>query len=463
MRDMMVARLQRRRVLGGSLRRVAHNGATTVVAAFVVIWISWQFGSPPDAHAITQPTSASAEVLPWPFAPAPEFFAFGESLQQRARKGSSVDLAEIIDFARFRERATERLAGGDAALQSLLGDEAEQSLNQNLTGPVGFFQQVANHVAQGGSYEFLRISSKLYLDSPRTVAVFRLISSDGSGFNYHDYVLERTAGDANHRIVKAVDIYSYDHGEDLSRNVRRDIVSRHGELPQLSADDPMHGYRENMSRIQQISDAVKRSDYQKAAGIFSALPETVKRDQSLLVMLLRAAANHGKEAFDSAYAAYPGDYKTASDPREPGAPARELLAIDGFLSFQDYGRALECVDNLERAVGDKDSYLNAARAGILIAAGEAGKAWEHAKKALESAQQHGGGSAARIDALWKLMRATAAAAGREPQNQRESRFAATADVLRDQNVPTSFIKNLSSFPQFNAFTTSGAYARLCRP
>jgi tetratricopeptide (TPR) repeat protein len=470
MRNIMVAQSPRFRVLCRSLPRIASICGPSVVVALGVISISLYVGALRPAQATSQATPNGASSLPWPvFAPEPEFFAFGESLlehvssaQQRANNGSNqsvvgsfLGLDEIIDFAKFRERATDHLAGPNPELHRQLREQADQA----LVGPSGLFQEITDNMAQGGSYEFLRISYKRYLDSPRAVAVFRLIRPDGSRFNYHDYVVDWATDDANHRVVKAIDVYSYQHGEDLSRTVRRDIIKKHEQSLRVSTDDPLLEYQRNLTRIEQISNALKKkSDYQRAMDIYNKLPDAVRRDQSLLVMMLRAAANYGRDAFKIAYDAYPGDYKTAADPLEPVAPARELLAIDGFLYYGKNDLALDCVRNLERAVGDNDPYLKAVRAGILLTQGDADEAWKDAKTAIESAQHNGGGLAARTDAFWKLMRATVAASG----DKQTERFEATAGVLSKQNLDRSFIKNLSSFPQYDPFTTSKAFARLCR-
>jgi hypothetical protein len=396
---------------------------------------------------------------------------YGRSLQD-AVYDPSPDVSNLLskfDLEKFRERAVGTLGNvsSDKPLQGQFWADADNEIK----GVDGLFQQIRDNVRHGGSYQFLGAFEKEYAapnrpnGGMRIAAVFRMIKPDGGGINYHDYVLHF---DRTHGSVVAVDVYSYLYGEDLSESLHRDFLSKDDYQFELDQRHPDHAYWSSRLLVRAMLDAYKSGMTLDARKFYNKLPPSVQMDQAILIAQLHSALdNDDKDEYQRVYATFNANYRYVNSSRsfpfpDMQAPARELTGIDGFLFLKVYDKAHECVEHLQRVVGRDDPYLGVITAGIYLAEGSIEKARSHAIAALNEAahSQHGGGPTAKRDAFWKLMEATAVYSANAPSEQKERRFEDTARVLRDNNIDKSMIKNLSSFPQFQEFTHSGAFAGL---
>ena len=103
-----------------------------------------------------------------------------------------------------------------------------------------------------------------------------------------------------------------------------------------------------------MMDAVSRNSFAEALGIFERLPTDVKTEKFVLLLRLRAAREPG---YEDAYNQAIEDFRL----HHPDDPCIALLSIDYHLNRNEFDRALQSIEEVDKAVGS-DPYLNVLRA-----------------------------------------------------------------------------------------------------
>ena len=279
--------------------------------------------------------------------------------------------------AQFKDQTRSALGG----LDPIYGRRTDSPSSGNkLSDPVAWYvgwitRAIDNtsenwEPARRGSYQFLGIRHGT--SESQTVATFRLILAGGKGVNYHDYILNRAKDKDGKEFAEAVDVFDYQNGETLSKALHREFVLTRPDTPEGLANEDRAYWddRENVLKMRQLFEA---GNFQGVLDTFGKL-RLARDDQSVLILRLRAARNISRAEFNSAYEAFwrRGDRYVVPD------PAVSLLAINEWLGFREYTKAMECVDNLDNALGEPvdttfnkaDPYLNVLRARVLLAGGQ---------------------------------------------------------------------------------------------
>ena len=321
---------------------------------------------------------APAAAESWQTPTDEECRQFAKSLEQIVQSGDLAAFNNVIDWDAILEKATSGLPCPEKTRrQFIIG--AKQAMGSRM----GFGWNVAQQVANGGSYRFLRIHSKY--DQKRVL--FRFLVAGQQGVNYHDFLLVRQSDGK----IRAVDSYVFMSAEMLSTAIRRGFVPVVAEvsksvLAKLTGAESE--YIKHIKIVLQMSNAVVSGNSQQALEIYRRLPPVLQKDKNLLMMRLRAAKATGDETL---YVAAIDDFRRY----HPNDPCVDMLAIDGHILNKRYDEALKCIDRLDKAVGG-DPYLDVLRANLRIVQGDHEAARVLTQKAIDAEE-------ALVEAYWTLV------------------------------------------------------------
>ena len=257
--------------------------------------------------------------------------AFAQRVAAAAQRGDGSALDDAIDVDAMLAR-TYRGLGASAKARREFAQGVKQSFN--------FGARVAEEIAGSGSYELLRVRPV----KGKQRALFRLISP--SGVNYHDMELAPAAGGKGLRVV---DIFVFLSGEWLSETMRRAfmLVVAHDRSDSLSP--AQSAYVASLSRISEMSTALREGDHARVLAIYDTLPAAVQTDRNLMMAYYQAASRAGEaeyaRALDAIQKAFPND------------PALDLLLFDDYFLKKNYDGALASIARVQRALGG-DAYLD---------------------------------------------------------------------------------------------------------
>ena len=196
-----------------------------------------------------------------------------------------------------------------------------------------FGRQIMQSLGKTGTYLLV----KQYEKDKRRHLLFRLYG-DGR-LNYHDYELVKMDDQ-----VKAVDIYIYLTGENLTKTIAEALLAMRGNMPDMSNED-----LQKIESIKAIKSLLAQGDTQEAAEIFDKLPKELKRQKLFELFHLQIA----QKTSDSAYSQALDEYE-ALFPNDPNMP---LMMIDSYIMHENYPKALEAVNKLDSLI-DKDLFLD---------------------------------------------------------------------------------------------------------
>jgi tetratricopeptide (TPR) repeat protein len=290
-------------------------------------------------------------------APADRYAAFAESLQAHAGSCDLSALDASISVQALMQRGT-----GDLAVPDRVGRGFVDGFRSKLQ----LGAEICASLDGSGSYELLRM--RTVDGQPR--ALFRMISN--SGLNYHDYLLTRDDTGS----VRIIDFYNYLSGEWFSETLRRAFLpllaeSNRGLLDRLSRGE--NAYVANVPRILEMQRLHAEGHPGRALEIFDALPQELRRDKNLLLLRFNVAASAGDTEYKQAMVELKENF--------PDDPAMDFTLIDHYFYTQQFDRALEIIDSIDRRV-EGDPYLDFFRANILYTVGNWDGARAFALKAL---------------------------------------------------------------------------------
>lgn len=203
--------------------------------------------------------------------------------------------------------------------------------------------------SQNGYFTFLRYRE---IDKQRT-ALFRF-SSD-AGLNYVEWFLETTAdGEA-----LASDYNSFSTGELASEALRRMWTPLVADMdPQLKKHMGKNNRElaEHYDKVTGIRQAFLKGDYEGAQRLYDELPRSLQENKLTMLLVMNGRFQSGDEQgyldmlerFAKAY---------------PDASNLEIMYIDLYFLREQYDKALEATNALDRRVGG-DAYLELYRANI---------------------------------------------------------------------------------------------------
>ncbi len=269
----------------------------------------------------------------------------------------------LVDFRAMVEIATENLGLTDAQREPLIIWAL-----QGFTAPTGFLSQTFKNIEGGSQFGLLRVHEK----NGEIRALYRVAFGADVGLAYQDYILARRPDGQ----VRAVDIDIYFSGERLSQTLRRMLIplaahQNRSVLARLSGEE--NDLVKHMPKLRQMVELTNSGRNTEAMAIYDALPESLKKDKTVMLNRLRAT----QPLDDAAYALALDEYIALF----PGDPSIDLQAIDANVMKKKYDDAIRSVDRVDSALGG-DPFLDSIRSNIKQLAGDSQAAAALLEKAI---------------------------------------------------------------------------------
>jgi len=286
---------------------------------------------------------------------------YARELESAVRSGDPTETSSLMRLDDLMRRTVNDLDIPSRARDEILRG-ASSSSNKALPS------ELVAIVKQGGSYTF----RNYHVDNGKPYVLFRMFTSRG-GVTYHDIALARHPDGK----VALDDIYYLSTGELVSQSLRRSLLALVPSLypsllAQLTAAD--RDVAENMKKITRLGAAVNGGRADEAIATYRSLPETLRKDKSLLLFYVRAAHLKGGAEYAAALATYRRYH--------PSDRALDFLELDHQVMTKDYKSALATIDRLSTVTQD-DSYILVMRASVLSMSGRHREAATAAEKAIE--------------------------------------------------------------------------------
>lgn len=205
-------------------------------------------------------------------------------------------------------------------------------------GRMKFARTIIASIGGKGSYKLLRHYEK---DGVQHL-LFRLYSE--GGLNYHDMELTRTKGDC-----KIADMYLYMTGSRISESLTQVYDQLFKELDRSKYSSSPQ-WMDSLSAIRQH---MMQQNYTRAQELLEQVPAHVRKGKMFQIARLEIADGLGPDEFEEAIT----EYETLF----PNDESLNLLLINAYIIRQDFEKALEAIDKLDKLVGT-DPVLNYHRA-----------------------------------------------------------------------------------------------------
>ncbi|MGA9522072.1 MAG: hypothetical protein WBV82_11435 [Myxococcaceae bacterium] len=351
-------------------------------------------------------------------APSPEpFLDAARQIEQGLQAGSPDALRSVLDMGDLAERAIQDV---DAPADSKKGFIKGASKNS-------FATNLAAAISQGGRIKLLRLVG----DPSRPRALYRFLHANAGGVNYYELYLA-PKGD---RIV-VTDVFTFSNGERFSETLRRAFATAAGQANQGILERLLGKERDyvvHAEKIKALAAMVQEGRFEESMKAFDALPASLRKDRTLLVLRMQAAANLSPEVSEAAVTDFEQAY--------PGDPALMLFSIDVHFNRKAFDAALAAVEQLDARV--KDPYLHVLRSGVYIGQ----KKYELAKKGCLKSMEEEPDLA---DVYWSLVTVSLAA-------KDHSETARVLDLIEKRfNLQ---IGDLTAEPDYVEFVKSAAYKK----
>ena len=252
-----------------------------------------------------------------------EAIAFSHRIEKSVEHGNSVLLDNIFDEEGFGKRVA---SDGNRILNKELKDGAIQGIKA-----AHFGQQILQSIGKQGTYKLV----KQYEKDNRQHLLFRLYG-DGS-VNYHDYELVKR--DEN---IKAIDIYIYLSGENLSKTFAQALMMMQDKMPDMSKGD-----MDKVNKMKTIKTLIAQKDYAKAGEYYDELPADFKKQKLFQLIHIQIGSGMGNEQYGNAL----NEYKSLF----PNDPNMYLMMVDAYVLQKDYPKALDAVNKLDSII-NKDPF-----------------------------------------------------------------------------------------------------------
>jgi hypothetical protein len=289
------------------------------------------------------------------------------ALQQAVRTQDVDTLNQLLDWDALIEKTT-ALQSGSPKVKQLRDAFGRGVKNASVSPESGFAHTMTASLEGLGDYRPLH----MHRAGDQQRALFRLIVANGT-VNYHDFILSRSTRGK----VVATDFYVFSIGELYSQFLRRSflpLLHQAGGDSTAALSGPEKDFVAHAAEIGQMGLDLQKKNWRQVLDAYKRLPPSVQASKFVLPMRLLAAQSiDGTE-----YLA------TIDDLRKyfPNDPMVDMISIDGYTLREQYGKALEACDRLDKAVGG-DPYLKSLRAGVLVRHNKLAAARDMAKKAVD--------------------------------------------------------------------------------
>jgi tetratricopeptide (TPR) repeat protein len=287
---------------------------------------------------------------------------FSKNLENVARRGDLAAFNALIDVDALLARVTSGIEVPEKVRLDFIKGEKTAFISDS-----GYASQIINRCASGGSFKFLRITS---LDDQKT-ALFRLIMAAGE-VNYFGFILTPKSDGT----ILATDVYLYTAAERVSDYMRRGYlpVAAEGSKSILKKlTQPENEYLQHAKDVLKMMESLKKGDFQETLRIHSSLPETLKKEKTIMFYRLSASQKIGHDEYMAAVDAFRAQF--------PNDPALNIMLIDYYFVKKEYPAAHKAIDALDNSLGG-DAYLNVLRANLHLSQKDYDKARDCLNKAV---------------------------------------------------------------------------------
>lgn len=222
-----------------------------------------------------------------------------------------------------------------------------QSFEEGFSSSFDFGQIILTQLDGGASYDYLNFIKD---ENDDYYLLFRLY---GEGLNYHKHLIKVVNGE-----VKIVDSYIYLTGEFLSdtfKSIYKGVLLKGGLLGNLTKSKGKTSSLADLVKVQQMKNLKSQGKFQEAYELYNTLSEAGKRKKIYKIANLMITAQLDEAKYTAAITDYEKEF--------PNDISLFLVSIDGYIMNKNYDKALEAVNNLDKAIGG-DSFLNFFRANI---------------------------------------------------------------------------------------------------
>ncbi|SNR15649.1 tetratricopeptide repeat protein [Tenacibaculum jejuense] len=197
-----------------------------------------------------------------------------------------------------------------------------------------FGKELSSQINLGSEYTYLRA----FKENDNYYLLFRLFGE--SGLNYHKHLIEYVKDQP-----KISDTYVYISGEYLSETVKsiyeggmknRNLLSRILNKSNIS----------DLEKLAKMKVYKDQNKYKETIKTYESLSETSKKRKIFMIYVLMAAKNLDNKTYMNYIRDYEKEY--------PNDPSLYLISMDGFILKQEYDKALEVLDKLDKAIGNDD-------------------------------------------------------------------------------------------------------------
>jgi len=297
------------------------------------------------AREVAQATSPEVKAPSVKAVSETEAQAFGEALVTAARRGDKPKLEGLIDFKVMVQRSLADLKVANAVLQQTTAGVIQGART------TGLVHQLASISERGDTIKVLQTRT----DDTGRWATVRLLPAAG-GFEHYDFLLDKRGnGD-----VVTVDVQMLTSGELMSATMGRALVSALGMdkslLKRLSERE--NALLKHMPDILKAQQTLVTGDAAGAASMLEALPEKVREQKFVMLVLVQATAATGDDArysraLSALLKAFPND------------PAATVASIDHHFLTKEYDKALAAIDRVEKSTVP-DPYFGVLRTNALL-------------------------------------------------------------------------------------------------
>jgi hypothetical protein len=160
------------------------------------------------------------------------------------------------------------------------------------------------------------------------------------------------------KLVGIGDVFSFRQGVWISELIAANATGSAGPTDFL-------GPSSKHPEVLAAQDTLRSGDRAAALAAIDALPAAVRKERGVQMLRVRSAAGLSADQYKQALTEIAQTF--------PDDPAIALISIDGALDVDDFDRAIQWIDTLEKTIG-VDAYLESTRTVALIRKGDLDKA-----------------------------------------------------------------------------------------
>lgn len=284
----------------------------------------------------------------------------GYAIDSTLYAGDATYINKILDVDAILDKALVKV--DDSKIQQYNKDFAE-----GFKSSFDFGAAILRELGEDGNYDFVKSYVK---NGNEYHLIFRLYAEDG--LNYHDYKLSENGGE-----VKISDMYLYLSGENFSKTLS-DIYKR--AIQSVSSDGVFKKlfkktYIDDLGNLKKIKDLMRVGKYKEAYDVYKNVNSESRKEKIFMISALQVASNLDDSVYEEVIKQYEELF--------PNDPSLYLISIDGAVIKEDFEKAYELVNKLDRSLGG-DDFLDLYRANVLYAKNDFEGATKYARKLVDN-------------------------------------------------------------------------------